>query len=112
MQQLITPCCVGPPEKEKGMYIATTDYPLVHEIDPDTLRVKQAIPFTGNLYPLNYEIFRRQYVDFIYCKVINARKVICSYAQFKTSSLWVVFANKNRCISVRLVSEEVKSIKF
>ena len=44
------PCCVGPPEKEKGMYIATTDYPLVHEIDPDTLRVKQAIPFTGNSY--------------------------------------------------------------
>ncbi|XP_023330191.1 carotenoid isomerooxygenase [Eurytemora carolleeae] len=37
---------LGPPEKEKGMYIATTDYPLVHEIDPNTLRVKQAIPFT------------------------------------------------------------------
>ena len=50
MQQLITSCCVGPPEKEKGMYIATTDYPLVHEIDPNTLRVKQAIPFTGNSY--------------------------------------------------------------
>ena len=30
----------------------------------------------------------------------------------KTSSLWVEFVNKNRCISVLLVSEEVKSIKF
>ena len=30
----------------------------------------------------------------------------------KTSSLWAEFVNKNRCISVRLVSEEVKSIKF
>ena len=25
---------------------------------------------------------------------------------------WVEFVNKNRCISVRLVSEEVKSIRF
>ena len=30
----------------------------------------------------------------------------------ETSSLWAEFVNKNRCISVRLVSEEVKSIKF
>ena len=27
-------------------------------------------------------------------------------------SLWAEFVNKNRCISVRLVSEEVKTIKF
>ena len=31
---------------------------------------------------------------------------------FETSSLWTEFVNNNRCISVRLVSEEVKSIKF
>ena len=30
----------------------------------------------------------------------------------ETSSLWAEFVNKNRCNSVRLVSEEVKSIKF
>ena len=30
----------------------------------------------------------------------------------ETSSLWAEFVNKNRCISVRFVSEEVKSIKF
>ena len=30
----------------------------------------------------------------------------------ETSSLWAEFVNKNRCISVHLVSEEVKSIKF
>ena len=30
----------------------------------------------------------------------------------ETSSLWAEFVNKNRCISVRLVSEEVKNIKF
>ena len=30
----------------------------------------------------------------------------------ETSSLWAEFVNKNRCITVRLVSEEVKSIKF
>ena len=28
----------------------------------------------------------------------------------ETSSLWADFVNKNRCISVRLVSEEVKRI--
>ena len=30
----------------------------------------------------------------------------------ETSSLWAEFVNKNGCISVRLVSEEVKSIEF
>ena len=30
----------------------------------------------------------------------------------ETSSLWAEFVNKNRCISVRLVSEEVKSLNF
>ena len=36
--------------------------------------------------------------------------ILCVHIE--TSSLWPEFANKNRCISVRLVSEEVKSIKF
>ena len=36
--------------------------------------------------------------------------ILCVHTE--TSSLWVEFVNKNRCISVRLVSEEVKSIKF
>jgi len=31
---------LGPNDKETGMYIATTDYPYVHEMDPDTLAVK------------------------------------------------------------------------
>ena len=37
-------------------------------------------------------------------------RIICEHIE--TSSLWTEFVNKNRCISVRLVSEEVKSIKF
>jgi len=36
--------------------------------------------------------------------------IICVH--IKTSSLWAEFVNKNWCIRVRLVSEEVKSIKF
>ena len=36
--------------------------------------------------------------------------ILCVH--FETSSLWAEFVNKNRCISVRLVSKEVKSIKF
>ena len=36
--------------------------------------------------------------------------ILCIHIE--TSSLWAEFVNKNRCISVRLVSEEVKSIKF
>ena len=42
----------------------------------------------------------------------NARKVICGRVlcvHIKTSSLWAEFVNKNRCIRVRLVSEEVKA---
>ena len=34
------------------------------------------------------------------------------YVHIETSSLWAEFVNKNRCISVRLVSEEDKSIEF
>ena len=44
----------------------------------------------------------------------NARKVqlrILS-VHIETSALWAEFVNQNRCISVRLVSEEVKGIKF
>ena len=41
----------------------------------------------------------------------NARKINCGrvYSAY-ASSLWAEFVNKNRFISVRLVSEEVKSI--
>ena len=38
----------------------------------------------------------------------NPRKVNCVHIE--TSSLWAEFLNKNRCISVSLVSEENKSI--
>jgi hypothetical protein len=34
---------LGPAVKETGMYIATTDYPYVHEMDPDTLAVKNKL---------------------------------------------------------------------
>ena len=34
------------------------------------------------------------------------------WVYIETSSLWAEFVNKDRCLSVRLVSEEVKSIKF
>ena len=37
-------------------------------------------------------------------------RILCVHIE--TSSLWAEFINKNRCISVRLVSEGVKSIKF
>ena len=36
--------------------------------------------------------------------------VFCVHIE--TSSLWAEFVNKNRCINVGLVFEEVKSIKF
>ena len=35
-----------------------------------------------------------------------------SLSMIETSSLWAEFVNKNRCISVRVESEDVKSIKF
>ena len=50
--------------------------------------------------------------SFIYMQGYNARKVNCSCVHIETSSLWAEFVKKNRCISVRLVSEEVKSINF
>ena len=38
--------------------------------------------------------------------------VVILCVHIETSSLWVEFVKKNKCISVSLVSEEVKSIKF
>ena len=32
---------LGPADKNTGTYISTTDFPFVHEMDPDTLAVKQ-----------------------------------------------------------------------
>ena len=43
-------------------------------------------------------------------KLIAVAYTLRTYIE--TSSLWAEFVNKNRCISVCLVSEEVKSIKF
>jgi len=37
-------------------------------------------------------------------------RILCVHIE--TSFLWAEFVIKNRCISVRLVSEEVKSINF
>ena len=37
-------------------------------------------------------------------------RIFCVHIE--TSSPWAEFVNKNRCISVRLVSEEVKSLNF
>ena len=48
-------------------------------------------------------------------KVVMQGKLIAvayTLRTIETSSLWAEFVNENRCISVRLVSEEVKSIKF
>ena len=57
------------------------------------------------------------YISFLfrntdYNQGTNARKVNCGCVHIETSSLWAEFVSKNRCISVRLVSEEVKNIKF
>ena len=43
---------------------------------------------------------------------MQGKLIAVAYTHIETSSLWAEFANKNRCLSVRLVSEEVKSIKF
>ena len=42
---------------------------------------------------------------------VNWGRVYSAYI-LKPVLFWAEFVNKNRCISVRLVSEEVKSIKF
>ena len=34
---------LGPADKDKGIYISVTDFPTVHEMDPDTLAVKQKL---------------------------------------------------------------------
>ena len=53
-----------------------------------------------------------------FCQGTNVRKVNCGcvYSAYnvhiETSSLWAEFVNKNRCISVRLVSEEDKNLIF
>ena len=57
-------------------------------------------------------MFRRGNYKYCFKKSYNARRVNCSILceHIETSSLWAEFVNKNRCLSVRLVSEEDKSI--
>jgi len=43
-------------------------------------------------------------------KLIAVAYILCVHIE--TSSLWAQFVDKNRCISVPLVSEEDKSIEF
>ena len=53
--------------------------------------------------------------DCILTKVVMQGKLIAvayTRVHIKASSLLAEFVSKNRCITVRLVSEEVKSIKF
>ena len=44
--------------------------------------------------------------------VMQGKLIAVVYTLRTYCTLWAEFVNKNRCISVRLVSEEVKSIKF
>ena len=52
----------------------------------------------------------------VLCKNVMQGKLIAfAYTlrvYIQTSSVWAEFVYKNRCLSVRLVSEEVKSIEF
>ena len=54
---------LGPASKDVGSYIATTDFPYVHEIDPDTLAVKQKLgldPITDGISMGTCSHFRRE----------------------------------------------------
>ena len=57
---------------------------------------------------------RRHYLNYFLGLCVtqgnNARKVNCGCVYIETSSLWAEFVNKKRCTSVRVVSEEDKSI--
>ena len=44
--------------------------------------------------------------------VLNTLQLRILCVHIETSSLWAEFVNVNRCISVRLVSEEARSIQF
>ena len=44
--------------------------------------------------------------------IVILKSFVYSVYIMETSSLWAEFVNKNRCISVRLGSEEDKSIEF
>ena len=79
---------------------------------------------TSQPFSFNHINISSQSKKFILCPIIsyesidqfdqgyNARKVNCSCVHIETSSLSAEFVNKNRCFSVRLVSDEDKSITF
>ena len=69
-----------------------------------------------SMFTCTMHVLYKLYTSYSCNQGCNARKVNCGYEYFayilkvETSSLWAEFVNKNRCISVRLVSEEDKSI--
>ena len=62
------------------------------------LRIANLYPRIINLYP-SKGVMQGKFIGVVY--------TLRTYW-----NLWAEFVNKNKCISVRLVSEEVKSIKF
>ena len=60
----------------------------------------------GNFYNYTSELSEQGYNE----RKVNQLRIHCIHIE--TSSLSADFVNNNRCISVRLVSEEDKSIEF
>ena len=65
---------------------------------------KTQFPFWLYFY-LTDKLFRTHTVSTKQCTILIGNNI-------ETSFLWVEFLNKNRCISVRLVSEEDKRLNF
>ena len=51
----------GPAEKDRGMYISVTDYPIAYEIDPETLGVKKelTLDLMQGIYCIQYSLLKK-----------------------------------------------------
>ena len=60
-----------------------------------------------------YTVIVESYVTSLTKVLMQGKLIAVVYCvHIETSSLWAEFVDKNRCISVRLVSEEHTSIQF
>ena len=71
------------------------------------LLLTKSVFLNNNQNLLSYFNEEKKFLVFSLTRGYNARKVICSCVN--SAYIWAEFiVNRNRCISVRLVSEEVK----
>jgi len=95
---------LGATNSRNGTYIATTDFPVVHEIDPDTLAVKQKLGMnmmTDGISMQTCSHFRREAgkdTSINFHMMYNPITLMPDFVLFRFGNNWEVRRDKNAVV--------------